>query len=102
MNRRPTCSRLSLVMYLTDFSSRKAIYVLNNWIQKFCMELNSLPAGVFSGDRISSLPTKEEIRSPLKTPAGEDGYHVLFVGVLVPFMHVHMNMLVHELHVCCM
>ena len=32
------------------------------------------PAGVFRGDRISSLPTfvgREEIRSPLKTPAGE-------------------------------
>ena len=31
------------------------------------------PAGVFRGDRISSLPPvgREEIRSPLKTPAGE-------------------------------
>ena len=31
------------------------------------------PAGVFRGDRISSLPTggREEIRSPLKTPAEE-------------------------------
>ena len=42
MNRRSTCSRLSLVMYLTDFSSRKAINVLNHWIQKFCMELNGI------------------------------------------------------------
>ena len=29
------------------------------------------PADVFRGDRISSLPTREEIRSPLKTSAGE-------------------------------
>ena len=32
------------------------------------------PAGVFRGDRISFLPTnvgREEIRSPLKTPAAE-------------------------------
>ena len=32
------------------------------------------PAGVLRGARISSLPTKggrEEIRAPLKTPAGE-------------------------------
>ena len=42
MNRRSTCGRLSLVMYLTDFSSRKAINVLNHWIQKFCMELNGI------------------------------------------------------------
>ena len=42
MNRRSMCSRLSLVMYLTAFSSRKAINVLNHWIQKFCMELNGI------------------------------------------------------------
>ena len=31
------------------------------------------PAGIFRGARISSLPTKrrEEIRAPLKMPAGE-------------------------------
>ena len=28
------------------------------------------PAGVFRGDRISSLVGRKEIRSPLKTPAG--------------------------------
>ena len=29
------------------------------------------PAGIFRGARISSLPHREEIRAPLKMPAGE-------------------------------
>ena len=48
------------------------------------------PAGVCRGDRVSSSPFvgREEIRSPLKTPAGEAMFHTE-KSCMVRDMHIN-------------